>query len=528
MASSLAAAQSDKPALRLLVLASDPAPIQTPTPSKPESTGVNDAAVPALSTPAARRITAAFVGLPIDDTLLQKISAQLTAYYASIGRPFVTIAIPAQDVADGILRVNVLEVRRGRLQVEGNHWFNDQQYLGAIRTRQGDPIDTRSLAADTAWINRDDHKRATIAVEPGDDASTYDLTVRARDSLPLDVTLAADNTGSADTGLYRTGLAVNWTNAFWRGDDLDYDLVSGPDHLGLLENALSYTVYLPWRDWITLSAVDADTSGKPSAPADSSAVHGHTDILSFRYAISLPAPPSFIHHLELGYDFKITNNNLLTGGNAVFPTASDLDQFVLTYTFRDGDTGLAASLVGSPGHLTARNTTAALTSQQPGASPSYVYGRLSVERLTELPLDAVWSARLTAQYSSDNLLPSEQLVFGGIRSIRGFEELGATRDEGLVMQHELRLPQLAAGLFHPDIDMKLLTPFVFLDAGAGRDHLPAAAIPHSWLEMASAGPGMTWQITPNAGLRLSWGFPLLRNGHTGSVLGPQFGVQVTF
>jgi hemolysin activation/secretion protein len=291
---------------------------------------------------------------------------------------------------------------------------------------------------------------------------------------------------------------------------------------------LIYTAYLPWRDWITLSAIDADTHGKPAAPQNASSVHGHTDIISFRYAISLPASASFIHHLELGYDFKSTNTNLLSGGDAVFPTASELNQFVLTYAFRRDDIGLAATLVGSPGHLTDRNTAAALTSQQPGASPSYVYGRVSLERLTDLPRDAVWSARLTAQYSSDNLLPSEQLVFGGFRSIRGFEELGATRDEGLLMQHELRLPRLAAALFRPQTETQTLIPFVFLDAGAGRNHLPATVVPRSWLEMASTGPGMTWQITPNAGLRLSWGFPLIRNGHTGPAMGPQFGVQVTF
>jgi hypothetical protein len=46
--------------------------------------------------------------------------------------------------------------------------------------------------------------------------------------------------------------------------------------------------------------------------------------------------------------------------------------------------------------------------------------------------------------------------------------------------------------------------------------------------MLSVGPGLTWQIIPTATLRLSWGFPLIRNGHLGSFLGPQFGTQITF
>jgi hemolysin activation/secretion protein len=521
------AAQQDTPVLRLLVLGSDMQPIHTA-----RRAGVDDAAVPTLSTPAARRLTASFLGRRIDDDLLIDIRDRLTAYYVSLSRPFVAIGIPPQDVAAGTLRVNVIETKRGRLRVEGNRWFNDQQYTGAIRTRPGDPIDTNSLANDTLWINRDEHRHATIAVEPGDDPSTYDLTVHAKDKLPLDVTLAADNTGTVDTGLYRIGLAVDWTNAMWRGDDLNYNFLTSPDQFRLLEHALSYTAFLPWRDSITISAVDADTRGFTTGPADGSSVNGHDNIVSFRYSILLASTAEFVHHIELGYDFKSTNNNVLTGGSAVFPTSSEVDQFALTYSARRNDpagaTGVRAELFGSPGNLTPLNTESAFASQQPGASPSYVYGRLSVERLTTLPLDGVWSARLTGQYSSANLLPSEQLIFGGVRSIRGFVELGATRDQGILIQNELRLAPIKLDLLRFQTGAPTLMPFVFLDTGAGRNHLDMPGFQRSWLEMVSSGPGMTLQFTPNAALRLSWGFPLIRNGRTGPFLGPQFGTQITF
>jgi len=144
-------------------------------------------------------------------------------------------------------QVNVIETKLGRIRVEGKRWFDDQQYIGAIRTRPGDPIDTASLAADTDWINRVEHRQATIAVEPTDDPSTYDLTLQAKDSPPLDLTLAADNTGTEEAGLYRVGIAVDWSNALWRGDDLNYSFLTSPDRLRLLEHRLTYTAYLPWR-----------------------------------------------------------------------------------------------------------------------------------------------------------------------------------------------------------------------------------------------------------------------------------------
>jgi hemolysin activation/secretion protein len=227
-------------------------------------------------------------------------------------------------------QVNVIETKLGRIRVEGKRWFDDQQYIGAIRTRPGDPIDTASLAADTDWINRVEHRQATIAVEPTDDPSTYDLTLQAKDSPPLDLTLAADNTGTEEAGLYRVGIAVDWSNALWRGDDLNYSFLTSPDRLRLLEHRLTYTAYLPWRDWVTMSAVNADTRGRAKGSPDGSTVDGHADSVSFRYSISLPASPNFILHLDLRYDFKITDNNILSGSNLVFPTTSKLDQFIIT------------------------------------------------------------------------------------------------------------------------------------------------------------------------------------------------------
>ena len=69
-------------------------------------------------------------------------------------------------------------------------------------------------------------------LDQADQPSTYDLTVRAKDRLPLDITLAVDNTGTSDTGLYRVGLGLDWTNAFWRGDDLSYGFLTSPDSSG--------------------------------------------------------------------------------------------------------------------------------------------------------------------------------------------------------------------------------------------------------------------------------------------------------
>ncbi len=516
-------AGEDRPVLRLLILRPDTEPV-----AAGQAAGVDDSAVPAMATEHGREIARGFIGRPIDDTLLAEIRDKLLGYYEDLGRPFVDVAIPLQDVSAGTLRVNIVETKRGRLTVEGNRWFADTQYLDAVQTPEGGPIDISSLTADTAWLNRNQQRHVAMSLRPTDDPAVYDVAILAKDSLPLTLTLAADNTGTTETGLYRTGIGIDWTNAFWRGDDLDFGFVTDPGGFRLKQYAATYTAYLPWRDSIGLTAIAADTI----ATSTGFAVNGHTDILSWRYNLSLPSSETFNQHMEFGYDFKSTNTNILSGGAAVFPATSELDQFSASYATRFSDsrgvTGLTALLVGSPGGLTQGNTQSELADQQPGASPTYIYGRLAIERLTNLAYGNAWNIRLTGQYSSDNLLPSEQLPFGGFQSVRGFMDLGATRDSGLLMQNEWRLAPIETALFPALADTQPLVPFLFLDMGAGRNHLDLAGQPKSWVEMVSVGPGVNWQLSATAAFRFTWGVPLVRNGHPGPLLGPQFGTQVAF
>ena len=478
-------------------------------------------------------MTAALLNRPIDGSLITEVQSSLRAYFDKIGRPFVTIEVPAQNVGSGTLVVVVTEPKIGAIRVEGNRWFDDRQYIRAIRDQPGDPIDTSRLFADTDWINRNANRQAKLLIGPGTKPDTYDLTIRAQDHLPLSLTLAGDNTGTNQTGLYRIAAGFDWSNALWRGDDLNYTFVTSADGSRLREHVASYTAYLPWHDTLTLTGVVENTHS--TAPDGSYGDTGYYDAVSLRYTIWLPDFAGAVNYLGFGYDFKTTNTNILSGGTETFGTPSEIDQFIANYQLQRGDnlgwTSLTFMFVGSPGNLSANNTLAAFQAQQPAATPNYLYGRLNLERLTNLPAGLSWDARLTAQYSSANLLPSEQLVFGGVTSVRGFVEQGALRDEGALWQNELRAAPLKTGLLQQlgyAEDKEAVLPFMFLDLGMGRNHIDVPGLNRSWLEMISVGPGIAWQVTRATVFRFTWGVPLVRNGHVGPLLGPSFGAQITF
>jgi hemolysin activation/secretion protein len=493
--------------------------------------GIDAARISRLNTPAGRALLVKFLGHTIDRALLHSIRNALEAYYKSIHYPFVSVDIPAQDATNGTLQVVVIEARLGKVSVAGNKWFGTGQYIDALHVHPGMTIDEQQLNDDINWLNRNQYREATIVAPRGPTIGTTNLIVRTTEKFPFTVTGGVSNTGTQATSLYRLNTGFDWGNAFWRGDDLNFNFSMSPDAYLLRQYSLSYTSYLPWHDIFSIQG-SLFTSHPPSGSLFGST--GLTGIVSLRYTHMLPGLGSYTHDVILGYDFKSTNNNLLFGGFSVFNTTSEIDQFTLGYggqiPDRFGSTSFELDLVGSPGNLTPDNTNAAFNAQQGGATANYAYAHLIAERLTNLPRGFTWDLRGTAQLSDATLLPSEQVIFGGYASVRGFEEQGATRDNGVLVENELRLPPIHTGLpamLGAKGVTDQLVPFLFLDFGAGWNHQEFDG-EASWIELSSVGPGVRWQISRYLTSRFVWGIPLQRYGQAGPLLGPQFAVQATF
>lgn len=484
--------------------------------------------VPMLGDPAAQALLRPYIGLPISPVLLDSLRAAVSKYYVTIHRPFVNVTIPNQDVTDGVVRVVVVEARLGKVTVGGAKWFDREQYLDAFHSSPGDPIDSTAMQADLDWINHNQYRHATVTAAAGSAPGTTDLDIQTQERRPFAIMGGGDNTGNQSTGLYRLSVGADWGNAFWRGDDLNYRFTMSPDGHQLREHELAYTLYAPWRDALTLSAsladFDADDGSSPISTT------GRSESLSLRYAIPLPAHV-LTQNLTFGFDFKSTNNDILFGGMSVFPTTTEVDQFVASYggqwTDAIGSTTFSLALTYSPGGLTGLNTSAAFAAQQAGATADYVYGRATFDRLTPLPAGLAWDVSAVLQLTDAALLPSEQMGFGGPSSNRGFVTYGVTRDNGFQLTNELRAPPMSPGL--PALlglggDSDQLVPFVFVDYGSGWSHLKGS-IAAPQLSMASAGPGMIYQFSRYGSARLSYGLPLQHRGVQDDTLPWQFSVQ---
>jgi hemolysin activation/secretion protein len=177
-----------------------------------------------------------------------------------------------------------------------------------------------------------------------------------------------------------------------------------------------------------------------------------------------------------------------------------------------GSTTIDENLYLSPGGWGSNNNDAAFSNAHAGATADYVYNTLVLERLTRLPADWSLILRGTLQTSNANLVPSEQLGFGGYDTVRGYDEREVNTDDGFIFTTEVRSPTISAG------DLLHLAPFkdqlqflAFWDYGSASNHAPLPGESNE-IPLSSLGVGLRYSINTYLSVRYDYAFQLLNTG----------------
>ena len=402
--------------------------------------GIDTAAVPDLADPRFAAQLAPFLGRPLSLADLDRIRALALGWLRAHGRPFADVTAPPQNVSGGTVRIVVTQYRLGRVTVAGARYFSPALIERRSSLERGQTLALAPLQRDLARLNQNPFLTVDAIFRPGASSGETDITLAAHDRLPLRVYAGYDNLGVRSLGVGEYNLGINWGNLFGTGGILSYQFtrtISGR----YTSHSVSDVTPLAWGDQLLVFGSYA--SSRPRLP-DIFRNVGHSGQASVRYVHRFGGGGRLTQDVQVGYDFKTTDNNLEFAGLQVFRTQAEIDQFPIVYdaalTDRLGQTAIQNILVLSPGGLTANNTTAALAALVPGARARYVYDRLLVTRTTRLPARLVSITRATGQVASHNLPNSEQLGGGGIGSVRGYFADTALGSNGVLASQEVRLP----------------------------------------------------------------------------------------
>lgn len=460
-----------------------------------------------LRSQAFRRIASRYLGGPVSIYRLNQLAREIIMLYRRNDQPVVDVNVPEQDITTGVVQIVVTEARIGKIKFRGACYFDPEDLCPQVCASPGEKIFESILLEDLRWLNRNPFRTVDMELSPGSQFGQTDIVFNVHDQRPLRAYAGYEDTGTRETNLERLIFGANWGNALWRDDQFSYQYTSSRDWQSLQAHSAVYSHAFLNRDVLDIYGSYADLAYR----VDPQDVVGRAWQAAFRYNKCLRPwvgdNMRFEHRLVGGFDFKQTNTNLEFGGAQVFDSNADIAQMVFGYhaAYRDACGYWAAGndLFISPGHFSPDNTDVAFQEVRALSRANYIYWRAYIERERNLPWNLLLFGRLTGQVADANLLPSEQLGFGGYNSIRGFDMRDVNGDSGYIVNVEVRTQPYHPGWLSKWRADDRLQFHWFYDIGGAmnRQLLPG----ESWITtLSGTGLGFRYSAGQNVSLRFDY------------------------
>ena len=524
-AADLAAEAAAAPAATLLEEEGDPKPlgvnlralqlVSKPAKALPKDARMVMAVDPALHLPErlADEVRSEFLGQPLSMALLNRLVKKINKAYQETDFPLVDAYLPEQDITRGHVQVIIREAVLGEVRVEGAQHSSADYMVSQVRVPQGARIDTSMIGRDVRWLNENPIRNVKVVYERGKKEGTSDVILSTKEEKPFQAYAGYANSGLVATGLNEVTGGFNWYQVLGTEQSLAYQFSGNQELDALKAHALVWGVPFPWRHRLQVIGVTAENSVQSPQAGGTLGVNGVNRQLSGAYSIPLGSAWSRVRHkVTVAADYKSTSSDVLFGGQALAGNSAQVMQFRLGYelfvTDKLGYTRLSAGGVYSPGNLLRRNTYEAFDQLRAGSQVDYWYAVAELDRLLRLPRDCSIMMHLAGQYSGDRLLPTEQVLAGGYRTVRGYDESSARGDSGIRGSVEFNLPPLHFAKWAGGRDT--LNGFAFYDMAYLTSVGDFASEPDQ--ELHSAGLGLRYSVGDTLDLRLAYGWPLRSSG----------------
>ncbi|MFT5468933.1 MAG: hemolysin activation/secretion protein, partial [Verrucomicrobiales bacterium] len=382
-----------------------------------------------------------------------------------------------------------------------------------IRTEKGEVLRSSELMGDLAWMNRSPYRRVDLVYAPGFEFGTTDLILRTNEIDPFTAYWGYENSGNDLLGEHRWVGGMTWAEAWGPDRTLSYQLTTDLEFDTISSHSMVYSMPLPWRQSLTLLGSYVDSAATVDIDGTPLDISGTSWQLSTRWAMPLKSIwENTSHELEIGTDFKSSNNNLEFGGAEFFDATTHIYQASIGYNLlaqgKKGATRIDLTGYISPGGIDDRNDDETFQQARADASSGYVYGTFGIEHSHRLPKEMTLRLRGQGQVSADNLLASEQLGIGGPSTVRGYDTSVARGDQGVLFSAELYSPTYSiADKFdwRGTTDELRFLAFVDYAAVSNANAAPGELDDQNLL---SVGVGARWVYDDWLRFRLDVGFPI--------------------
>ncbi len=180
--------------------------------------------------------------------------AALEKVYADRGYQTVAVEIPAQHVTGGVVILQVVEEKVGRLHLNGSRYFSLNKIKAqAPSLAPGTVPNFRKIPHDIIALNSWPDRQVVPALRAGVAPNTVDVDLNVKDTLPLHGSIELNNRYSQGTSPLRLDASLSYDNLFQRGDTMSLSYEIAPENPQDAEVfSGSYLARLPNIDWASL------------------------------------------------------------------------------------------------------------------------------------------------------------------------------------------------------------------------------------------------------------------------------------
>lgn len=454
-----------------------------------------------LSAQTVAEVVAPFAGKQRDFGHVQRALEALEAAYHARGFNVIQVALPEQELNQGVVVLQVVEARLATVKVSGSQSFDEANIRRSVPgLAEGKTPNIAEVSASLKLANENPAKKTTLQLQRGAADGEVDAVLKVSDERPWKIGATLDNTGNSSIG--KTRMTVQYQHA--NVADLDHvaslqysTTVEKPDQIAAYGIGYRIPLYA-LADSVDLYA--SYSNADFNLGGTSLQVTGKGTMFGGRYNHNLRRIGGYALSLSYGLDHKAyrsTLQGIQFGDVTVHPLSL---AYSGNWTTNGAEAGFNLSAVrniagGSRGRRV--DFEAART----GAEPDFRIFRYNAAYSRALPQDWQMRLALSGQFTPDALVAGEQFGIGGAASVRGFDERDVASDKGHLFNAEIYTPNFCAGIKSAVVQCRAVG---FYDAGRVKSNSvqPGEVARAS---LASVGVGLRVGVDKNISLQMDYG-----------------------
>lgn len=458
-----------------------------------------------------QKITQPYIGQEHTLSELRGIARLVQNYYRRKGYFLARAFVPPQAIQEEVLEIQISEGRLGKLIIQNNKRYKEKMIRRYFhRLRESKTIKYGYLLSPMLLLNEWPSMKVAASLKKGEVPGTTDVVLDVKEKLPIRCYFNTNNGGSDFVSKQRVGSTLEFDDFLVKGDRSAVGVVGGSPVNNLRFISSSYSI--PILHYGTRAEFAYSYSDFQSArELRELGVKGESQVFHTGLRQALLRTKATNADAGVSFDYKRIENFLLNA------RTSDDELRVLNFEFNIDhvdrfhgrtyfDNTISVGIPAIMGGLRDNDPNAS----RAGAGGDAIVYRTEMKRVQQFFLNSYIIAKLRTQAASDVLPSSEQMVIGGVDTVRGFSQGEHLGDSGYIVNLELRVPPPFIGHYIlPKTSQSIADTFqaaLFLDHGAvSRRNIQAGETKEN--EITGFGPGLRIFLPHDISLSFDWGFP---------------------